>query len=451
MSEKTRRLLLAVAVAVFLVSVSAIGWHLFDTYVDRSGWVEDEGIYAYRDFHGKKVTGWQTIDEKRYFFAEDGTMLTDWQTIAGGRYYFGRDGALDTGWLDIDGHRYHTGPDGAIHTGWQDIDFQRYYFSEDGSLYSGWFQDGGKTYYLASDGAMAMGLVQIDGFTYHFSGDGAMHTGELELNGDTYLFGGDGVMYTGWLREGDTVRYYGAETGIMAKEWEEIDGKRYYFGQAGVMVTGWLQLGEYRYYLGSDGAAAVGRQEIDGTVYYFTPKGIHVVLVNTQNKVPKGYDPDLVTVVDYHRVSRVALEPLQRMLADCVAAGNQYTFNSAYRSLTQQQTILDLRTQEYENLGMAHNAAYYKARQTVALPGTSEHHLGLAVDLLGSDAIAWLGEHCWEYGFILRYTAEKEHITGFVDEPWHFRYVGTEVSMDMKDSGLCLEEYLGAWTEQESK
>ena len=131
MSEKTRRLLLAVAVAVFLVSVSAIGWHLFDTYVDRSGWVEDEGIYAYRDFHGKKVTGWQTIDEKRYFFTEDGTMLTDWQTIAGGRYYFGRDGALDTGWLDIDGHRYHTGPDGAIHTGWQDIDFQRYYFSEE--------------------------------------------------------------------------------------------------------------------------------------------------------------------------------------------------------------------------------------------------------------------------------------------------------------------------------
>ena len=51
---------------------------------------------------------------------------------------------------------------------------------------------------------------------------------------------------------------------------------------------------------------------------------------------------------------------------------------------------------------------------------------------------------CWEYGFILRYTADKESITGITDEPWHFRYVGKEVSMDMKDSGLCLEEYLGA-------
>ena len=91
-----------------------------------------------------------------------------------------------------------------------------------------------------------------------------------------------------------------------------------------------------------------------------------------------------------------------------------------------------------------YKAARAKALQTVAYPGTSEHHLGLAVDLLGDEAIAWLTEHCWEYGFIVRYRGEKAHITGIVNEPWHFRYVGTEVSLDMKDSGLCLEEYLGA-------
>ena len=66
------------------------------------------------------------------------------------------------------------------------------------------------------------------------------------------------------------------------------------------------------------------------------------------------------------------------------------------------------------------------------------------MDLLGDAAIAWLTEHCWDYGFIVRYTADKEAITGFVDEPWHFRYVGREVALDLKDSGLCLEEYLGA-------
>ena len=93
---------------------------------------------------------------------------------------------------------------------------------------------------------------------------------------------------------------------------------------------------------------------------------------------------------------------------------------------------------------LSFDEAREKALDTVAIPGTSEHHLGLAVDLLGKEAIAWFTEHCWEYGFIVRYTEEKEDITGIIDEPWHFRYVGTEVSLDMKGSGLFLEEYLGA-------
>ena len=66
------------------------------------------------------------------------------------------------------------------------------------------------------------------------------------------------------------------------------------------------------------------------------------------------------------------------------------------------------------------------------------------VYLLGDEAIAWLNEHCWEYGFIVRYRAEKAEITGIIDEPWHFRYVGVKVAMELKDSDLCLEEYLGA-------
>ena len=132
------------------------------------------------------------------------------------------------------------------------------------------------------------------------------------------------------------------------------------------------------------------------------------------------------------------------MLADCEAAGNEYEFNSAYRSIATQSAILEARTAEYEAMGYEYEAAYAKARQTVALPGTSEHHLGLAVDIIGADAQAWLHEHCWEYGFIVRYYGEKAHITGIVNEPWHFRYVGTRISLDMKDSGLCLEEYVGA-------
>ena len=88
-----------------------------------------------------------------------------------------------------------------------------------------------------------------------------------------------------------------------------------------------------------------------------------------------------------------------------------------------------------------------------ARPGFSEHQTGLALDINTASRSAhfettatyrWLIENCWRYGFILRYTEEKASITGITNEPWHFRYVGKEISMDMKGSGLCLEEYLGA-------
>ena len=444
MYAKKSRTGLIILLSCLCILFAGLGWYLFDTNVDRSGWVEKEGIYSYRDFHGRKVTGWQDIDGRRYYFTEEKIMATDWLEQEGHTYYLGDDGAMDIGWFSVGQDRYYSNPQGILQTGWQDIDFQRYYLGQDGILQTGWLEQEGSTYYLGEDGAMAMGLVQIEADTYYFTAEGTMHTGSLNLDEQLYFFAEDGTMHTGWLDTEDGTQYYTPETGHLVTGWQEIEDSRYYFSEEGIMHTGWLEQGEYRYYLHPDGTAAHGPTDIDGTTYYFSPKGIHVVLVNAQVKVPDYYEMELVNIQGWHRVSSVCLEPLQKMLADCEAAGIQYTFNSAYRSLSEQRDILDSRTAEYVSQGYNDTAAYMKARQTVALPGTSEHHLGLAVDLLGVDAQKWLGEHCWEYGFILRYTAEKEAITGFVDEPWHFRYVGTEISLDMKDSGLCLEEYLGA-------
>jgi len=446
--QKYRKPLIAVLSVICLI-LAGLCWYLFDTNVDRSGWVNKDGIYAYRDFHGRKVTGWQEIDGNRYYFQEDHTMATGWLMQEENTYYLGSDGTLDRGWISIEEDWYYSDESGVIQTGWQDIQFQRYYFRDDGIMYTGWMEQDGKQYHLAEDGAMSMGFVQLDNQTYYFSENGVMHTGALSLDEDMYLFLEDGTMHTGWLEHSSGISYYQPDSGTLVTDWQEIEGKRYFFDTDGIMQTGWMHQGEYRYYLHADGSAAVGPTDIDGTTYYFSPKGIHVVLVNTQHKVPDYYELNLATVQDWHRVSEVCLEPLKQMLADCKAAGIKYTFNSAYRSIGEQSDILQKRTQEYQERGLDPNAAYRKARETVALPGTSEHHLGLAVDLLGEDAIAWLNQHCWEYGFIRRYTAEKEHITGFVDEPWHFRYVGTEISLDMKDSGLCLEEYLGAYPTEE--
>ena len=167
--------------------------------------------------------------------------------------------------------------------------------------------------------------------------------------------------------------------------------------------------------------------------------------MNAINPIPEDHRQTIVNVVDYHDVDSRCYDALVEMLAAIEDAGIEYTFNSAYRTWQEQTGILEYRTLEHmRDYDMTFEEARAKALETVAIPGTSEHQLGLSVDLLGSAANKWLAEHCWEYGFILRYPPNKQEITGIANEPWHFRYVGREISLDMQNSGLCLEEYLGA-------
>lgn len=116
----------------------------------------------------------------------------------------------------------------------------------------------------------------------------------------------------------------------------------------------------------------------------------------------------------------------------------------------EQQQILDERIQEYENQGDSRKEAEKAVEEYVALPGTSEHQIGLSVDInadtqkCSSDAVyQWLDENAYKYGFIKRYPADKTDITGISNEPWHYRYVGKEAAKAMKEQNLCLEEYLG--------
>ena len=89
------------------------------------------------------------------------------------------------------------------------------------------------------------------------------------------------------------------------------------------------------------------------------------------------------------------------------------------------------------------------AMEWVALPGTSEHQLGLAVDINADtskcsrdDVYNWLLENSYKYGFIQRYPSGKTSITGVANEPWHYRYVGKKAAEEIHQSGMCLEEYV---------
>ena len=195
--------------------------------------------------------------------------------------------------------------------------------------------------------------------------------------------------------------------------------------------------------------------------------GSQPLLVNRQHPVASDFVPaDLVNLSEYCDSSlvkikydgtqgvREAADALIRMLEAARADGiTNWQVSAAYRSYADQQRIFDNKVKSFQNNNPDWSLSRCRsaASVTVADPGASEHHTGLAFDMtvpntsmfLGTKQCTWLHQHCWEYGFILRYTDEKQQITGFAGEAWHIRYVGTEHSLAMQQSGQCLEEYLG--------
>lgn len=178
----------------------------------------------------------------------------------------------------------------------------------------------------------------------------------------------------------------------------------------------------------------------------------NLTLVNRSNPIPKDYGtPTLTTLTNGQKVDSRIMEPLQSMFDTMRAEGLDPEVTAGYRTRDEQRKIMDEKVAAYRGQGMSKNAAKKEAARWVAEPGTSEHELGLAVDINAvdhTDAAAnqkiydWLAERAWDYGFILRYTDAKSKLTGTAGESWHYRYVGVDAAKAMQSSGECLEEYL---------
>lgn len=181
-----------------------------------------------------------------------------------------------------------------------------------------------------------------------------------------------------------------------------------------------------------------------------------LLLVNRWNDMPDTYSVELKSLGNGLQVDARIYDDLQAMLSACKKDGLHPIVCSAYRSVETQTRLHNNKIARLRAAGYTGEAAKEEAKFWVAEPGTSEHHTGMALDIVSATyqklnkqqeqtaEQKWLMEHCWEYGFILRYPSDKSGITGIGYEPWHYRYVGRETALKIRDSGLCFEEYLWA-------
>ncbi len=178
-------------------------------------------------------------------------------------------------------------------------------------------------------------------------------------------------------------------------------------------------------------------------------RGWNLILVNRSNYIPKSYEIELTTLSNGKQVDSRIYPDLQSMFDDARAAGLQLHVREGYRTQEEQQEALDKKIEAYRSEEYSKSEAEGLAKEWVAIPGTSEHQLGIAVDINADSSVcsegavySWLAENSYKYGFIYRYPSDKSDITGVINEPWHYRYVGIEVARTIHDTGWCLEEYI---------
>ncbi len=174
-----------------------------------------------------------------------------------------------------------------------------------------------------------------------------------------------------------------------------------------------------------------------------------LIVVNRWNKLPEDYQVELTELSNGEKVDSRIYPALQEMFDDARAEQIYPIVRDGYRTMEEQQKEMDEKIQAYMDEGYSRKRAEKTAEEWVALPGTSEHQLGIAVDInadksrcSNEEVYKWLSEHAHQYGFILRYPLGKQSITGTSYEPWHYRYVGLEAAQEIYQQQICLEEYM---------
>lgn len=182
-----------------------------------------------------------------------------------------------------------------------------------------------------------------------------------------------------------------------------------------------------------------------------------LLLVNDKNPLPADYDYEgnLTTIPDKYingslkQIDKDVWPYMQAMIDAAWADGVKLYVWSPYRSYDTQNMLFRNQVNRQIAKGVPADSAEAEAATVVARPGTSEHHTGLAADFNMADdkfetteMYTWMQQHAAEYGFIMRYSGEKQSITGVIHESWHYRFVGINAAKEINRLNMCLEEYV---------
>lgn len=188
------------------------------------------------------------------------------------------------------------------------------------------------------------------------------------------------------------------------------------------------------------------------------PNFSNLLLVNGENPLPSNYNPskDLMIIENKYlcgwrnQLHKDVMPYVTAMIEAAWADGVDLYILSPYRSVDTQKTLYENEVQKWIKTGMDRASAEDKAATIVARPGTSEHHTGLAIDFNSVEPsfentpmYKWLDENAHNYGFILRYTKDKQPITGVIHEAWHWRFIGINAAKKYKScQNICFEEFV---------
>lgn len=275
-----------------------------------AGWNTDENGTFYILSDGSKATGFCTINQKIYFFRQNGYLYqpasSGTASVDGKYYYFLTDGSVRTGLFYVRGSKYtywfYANPQGELTTnkamnlggkiycfgsdgrtlkkGLQILNGKKYLIGADGYARTGRRKYKGKIYFFGSDGAMLVGKVKYNNKLYFTNKNGTLRKqGWVKSGGKTYYVNSNGTLHTGWKKYKKKWYYMHKKTGVrLTNKWITKNGKKCRLGKNGALQTKWFRVGNKKYYgtaSGTDiGARYTGVQQIGSKIYVFTSKGV---------------------------------------------------------------------------------------------------------------------------------------------------------------------------------